>query len=539
MGCKILTNNFGGGALTRAALADSTPPEWYNNIEPTTEAWEEQVRKVRAEFGENPAHKLSSKWLQALWPAFTKEEFGTPAKSAALRRLQRVYAEGGVVITTGQQPGLFGGPMYTWSKALTALALADRIEEQTGVPVAPVFWAATDDSDLVEASSTVVVHGSVIRRLSLPEIEEYLELGQSMSSIPLPDLQDELRQLEWAAGSAINRDPLVVARESYTTSETVGSAYVRLLRKSFEDIGISVLDSSHPSVREAGEETIRLALRNAEKINKSLLERSESIEGAGFKVQVRPVSSLSLVFSSASGGRKRIPVKGSAEAARTENATDMSPNVLLRPVVESRILPTVAYVGGPAEYAYFAQVSAVAEALEVRCPVIVPRWSGTVIEPEVQRLLDEYSLTVEDFRDPHAVEGKIAREDIPQEVRTALSTLSSSLDNAIAGIASVRPKDSPQYRSAKSFHIHVSQRISRLERRFAAEVKREGSVRLKEIATIRAALFPEGVPQERIRNILPLFARYGLGIRDAMLESARDHVLRLVSEESVSAVIDE
>src|SRR5690606_26254070 len=168
----------------------------------------------------------------------------------------------GAVVTTGQQPGLCGGPIYTWSKALSALALADALEAATGVPVAPVFWAATDDADLAEASTTWV---------SLPGGAEELRMtggadeadGLPMADVPLPDLSAQLATLRRASGSIANAPPLELAERAYRPGNSVGDAYVELLRGLLQPLGIAVLGASHPAVRAAGRPLLVDALRRA------------------------------------------------------------------------------------------------------------------------------------------------------------------------------------------------------------------------------------------------------------------------------------
>ncbi|MEP7345853.1 MAG: bacillithiol biosynthesis BshC, partial [Gemmatimonadaceae bacterium] len=136
---RIVSESLGGGPLARAGMNGTAPSGWYLQAPRSVEEWRARVQAVQA--------SVPSGWLDALHPAL--EPSGVAAE-----RLTRVSREGGVVVTSGQQPGLFGGPIYTWSKALTIRALADQIENDTGIPVAPIFWAATDDSDFAEASWT-------------------------------------------------------------------------------------------------------------------------------------------------------------------------------------------------------------------------------------------------------------------------------------------------------------------------------------------------------------------------------------------------
>jgi len=508
---EVVTRDFGGGALTRAALEGTVPDGWYLPPLRSSDAWRDAAATVQREFA-------GRQWFAALRDALQ-------AHGHAAERLQRVVEQGGVVVTTGQQPGLFGGPLYTWSKAFSAIALADTIERETGVPAAPVFWAATDDADFAEASYTVVAHGAEARILRMPEPER---TGASMAFTPLGDVSELYAQLAAAAGSAMDTTPLLTARAAYVPEQTVGGAYVTLLRTLLEPLGMAVLDASHPSVRSASEEIVRSALRHATDIRQALAERSSAIEKAGYKVQVQPVPNLSLVFATAEGKRARVALKQATAVLESASAEEIAPNVLLRPVVERQILPTVAYVAGPAEYAYFAQVSAVADALGMSRPRVVPRWSAMIIEPHVREILDAIGARPEDFRDPHAVEGRIAREELPASIREGVSGLRAALRLHADQLRATDGTGASPGKVVDGFASQVEYRIDRLERRFAAAVKRAGTDRLHDVAVARASLFPNGVSQERALNMLPFLARYGTAVGDAMLSAAATHAESLV-----------
>lgn len=507
----VVTRDFGGGALTRAALAREVPDGWYAEVPSSPIGWRAAAHDV--------AHDFAGRdWLGALREAFA-------AQGPAAERLARVARDGGVVVTTGQQPGLFGGPVYTWSKAFSALALADEIERTTGVPAAPVFWAATDDADFAEASYTVVAHNGDTQVLRLPEREP----GVSMAEMPLGDVSEQFQMLASASGSAIDPAPLEVTKAAYASGQTVGGAYLTLLRTLLEPLGIAVLDAAHPAVRAASAHVVRDALRRATPVRDALGERSKVIADAGYKVQVQPVPNLSLVFLRGADGRARVPVKSAPAVAEEARDADLGPNVLLRPVVERQILPTVTYVAGPAEYAYFAQVAAIADTLGLARPRVVPRWSALIVEPHVRDILDALGATVDDFRDPHAIEGRVAREALPDGVRDALAGLRSAVHDHVAALRQADDGTLALQKAVSGFESQVEYRVARLERRYAAAVKRSGNARLRDVAVARASLFPQGTPQERSLNIVPFLARYGNVVRDAMIDGARDHARTLVA----------
>jgi uncharacterized protein YllA (UPF0747 family) len=413
--------------------------------------------------------------------------------------------------------------VYTLSKALSALALADELEHLTGIPVAPVFWAATDDADFKEASSTAI---AVVGGAQVLRIDHTAPLGRSMADMPLGDASAELEALARSAGSTIDPVPLELLQKFYTPEATVGSAYVGFLRALFEPLGIAVLDASHPATRAAARPVLAAALEKAKTISQALAERNREIEAAGFKPQVQDVPGLSLVFSAKGGERKRVPISAAKKAAAT---TDLGPNVLLRPVVERAILPTAAYVGGPAEIAYFAQVTPIAEVLGVPCPAIVPRWSCTIVEPHVERILEKLYLLPEDLRDPHEVERRVARARLPKPVMAELNATRAVLNERLDALTeAVGREHAPIPPSVTGgLRANLMRRLDRFERRLIAAAKRQHAEVMQEIATARGSLFPFGTPQERILNFVPFLARYGPMLQTEMLSEARRHASAL------------
>jgi len=337
----------------------------------------------------------------------------------------------------------------------------------------------------------------------------------------------QLEALTRAAGSTIDRTPIELLERFYASGQTIGSAYVSFLRALFAPLGIAVIDASHPATRAAAKPVLSAALERAGDIAARVSERNREIEEAGFTPQVQEVPGLSLVFNSASSGRKRIPIKAASKQAASE---EMGPNVLLRPVVERAILPTATYIGGPAEIAYFAQVSPIAETLGVPRPTIVPRWSCTIIEPHVEKILEKLYLLPEDFRDPHEVEARVARAHLPKRVIDELNAtralLDKQLDELSDAVAEERAPVSPAVTGG--LRANLMRRLDRFERRLIAAAKKQHADIMQEIATARGSIYPLGKPQERALNFVPLLARYGADLRDEMLGEAREHAKRLV-----------
>jgi bacillithiol biosynthesis cysteine-adding enzyme BshC len=504
-----VSHPLSGRSLTTLAVSGDAPESWYKPRPHGASEWNERGAAVAASVGGG--------WLARISAALN-------ASGNAARRLESA-ARGGFVVTTGQQPGLFGGPLYTWWKAIGAVALADALQELTGRPVAPVFWAATDDSDLVEAATTYILTADGPLPVS---IRAHAADGSPMSEVPLGDVTSQLSALRQAAGSAANERLLERVERAYSEGATVGSAYVELLRDTLAEAGVSVLDASHPTIGAAAHPLLVSALERGSEIEASLVTRDAEIAAAGHRPQVQTVKGRTLVFRSVSGRRDRVRIARANQTAAATNAGELSPNVVLRPIVERAILPTVAYLGGPAEVAYFAQVSAVASALGVEPPLVLPRWSATIIEPRIERILHRYRLGVRDFSDPHAVETKIARESLPPAVRASLDSLRAEVSARLASLSAVEGAELIPKPAIEGAARNAAHRLARLERRFIAAIKRQGSEALRDIATARASLFPLGQPQERVLNGVPFLARYGDELWDAALSEASQHAASLI-----------
>jgi bacillithiol biosynthesis cysteine-adding enzyme BshC len=509
---KAISRDIGGSALARSALAGELPA-WYGAKLRGATDWKSAASEVADEFG-------GRQWLIDLLPALEPS-------GEAESRLRASAAPGGLVVTGGQQPGLFGGPLYVLHKALTVLEFANALSTITGRPVAPIFWAATDDADFIEASHVSVVRQGKLDRLAVAESSPS---GRAMAETPLGDVSAQLARLEEACDSAPDERAMAAVRASYHDGVTVGDAYLALLRSLLEPLGIAVLDASHRAVRVAGHASIANALGKSEEIADALKARSRAITDAGYHAQVADVPNLSLVFETMDGGtRRRVPIRAAREISNNTPAGRLGPNVLLRPIMERQILPTVTYVGGAGEVAYFAQVSAVAEAMGVASPRISPRWGGTLIEPSVDNILARLGATIADFADPHAIEGRIAREGVSANVREAID----GLRGAVAASAKVLRGDpqtsDPLARSIGTMQAGVEHRLQRLERRYAAAVKQAGSESLRDVAAARASLYPDRAPQERVLSFIPFLARQGSAVIDAIRERAREHVSDVIS----------
>jgi uncharacterized protein YllA (UPF0747 family) len=502
---RVLTEPLGGSKLSLAMQRGEV--RGLGKPWPTSpDEWRSAGKAVRGRF-------KGDAWWKELAPAF--------GDTAVLPSLTRA-AKDGLVVTTGQQAGLFGGHMLTLVKALSARALANALERSIGVPCATVFWAATDDADFVEAASVMIPGTGEAKTLTLKQAPPP---GTPMAGAALTGIQPLLESMAASCGSSGAATMSLLGR-AYRDGRTVGDAYVDFLRDLLAPFGIAVLDASHPSVRQVSRSVLRQALLDAAMIEERSEAWNESLRKAGLAPQVESVRGLSLVFANENGIKRRIPIADAVRLAATD--TELSPTVLLRPVVEAAILPTIAYTGGPGELAYFAQIPPIADALQAARPTAVPRWSTTIVEEGIDRILDRYAVTVSDFADYDGLLTRLVRDRMPPELAMPLAELRDDIARVANALLDGAKRNAIDPKIIEGLRAQLALRAGRGERRIIAALKRREADLRRDLGTARASLYPAGIRQERALSFVPFIARYDGALIERMLAEATIHADRIV-----------
>ncbi|CAN5849109.1 bacillithiol biosynthesis cysteine-adding enzyme BshC [soil metagenome] len=454
-------------------------------------------------------------------------------------RLGRILAGDGFFITSGQQPALFGGPLYTLYKALATMRLAETLEPLLGRPVLGLFWIGADDHDWDEANHASVLDADAyVRRLVV---------RQDAGAPPLP-----LSHREWGAdvsrvvaefealleGAPFSAEVVEHVRRAYTPNATVAGSFTDTLRFLLRDRRIALIDSAHPALRRAAAPVLRREIEGSAEHAELLTRQTEKLVAGGYPAQVAVSDDASNVMFLDEGGRDRLvrdargwhtrrEKRALAEAdllARLDAEPErFSPNVLLRPVVESSVLPTIAYVAGPGELRYFAQIGPLFEAHGVMPPVVVPRPSVTIVDARSRRLLGRLRLEPSDFRAPwHELVSTVIRRELPGKATDALRRIREGLHADYAALMDAVEAVDPTLRGPLAGSRNRSlMRANDAEKRIIRHLKRRNEVLLEQLRKSASSLQPVGKPQERVFGALPLVARYGRAVV-GVIESAID-----------------
>ena len=467
------------------------------------------------------------------------------ASAQTFANLGRLRA-GAVAVVTGQQVGLFGGPMFAIYKALTAVKLAEEATA-AGVDAVPVFWLATYDHDLAE-----------VNHVSMPGPDGTLRTlatsSHGVAGAPVSDVrlgEEILPVVEEAAALLGDVEAAKWLRESYRPGETLGSAFARLYARLFGKWGVILLDAADAELHRVAAPIYRAAIERAEELGNALLDRGQALEKAGYEQQVKVTASSVLLFAmhagartpihrrEAANGAEEFVIGGEAGAEKLSSAEllnqiaaapeNFSPNVLLRPVVQDYLLPTLVYTGGAAEAAYFAQVGAVYEKILGRVTPILPRFSATLVDPKMQRKLEHYGITVQDaFQGLEALQKKLASHTLPESLQAAFDRANKSVEESFANLQEALAKLDPTLVEASQTGVSkVRYQLDRLRERATAAELRRSEVVSRHAEFLSQALYPGNALQERGVAGIYFVARHGTellqGIHDIMRTDCHDH----------------
>jgi bacillithiol biosynthesis cysteine-adding enzyme BshC len=469
------------------------------------------------------------------------ESFGNHA--AALAHIDVIERDDAVVVATGQQVGLFGGPLYTVYKAFAAIRLAAELRA-SGIPAAPVFWMDTEDHDLAEVS-----RHSRIRPDGAPEPADARPIlfpdahdggARPVGDVRFPDaiqrvVAELFTTLPAARTAAETRDRVEAA---YRAGATFTGAFARLLAGLLGPAGLVLFDPHDAETKPLLAPVFRTAIERADEVYASLAARREALTAAGFHAQVHVPEGSTVLFLSADGERRALTrdeggfsLKGSPRRWSTAELVALagsaperfSPNVLLRPIVQDSLFPTAAYVAGPAEVAYFAQVHALYPIFGRPMPVIWPRASFTLIDADAWAEMESSGLEFEDCLagKHHLVERLIAaggRSSATAGVKELGTFIESELDELRPAMVAAEASLGAALDTARRKMLH---QVGALETKLVHLETRQDRTVVDHAESLLNRCYPNKGLQERQLGIVPVLALRGPEVLERVARAVR------------------
>lgn len=456
------------------------------------------------------------------------------ATDATLKGIARLRDPRAVTVVAGQQVGIFGGPLYTLYKALTAVAVARQVESQWQVPCLPLFWMDAEDTDFAE-----------IDHLSMPDRQDRVNLVRYTppegygSDLPATHrlsstIGEVFAALEQAVGPAHAQESVLkLLRECYSPGEILVHAFGRLLSTLLSDQGLILVDPSDARLKGLARPLFARETDTAPASARLVQTASEKLRGLGYRPQVRMRGDGPNLFS-LDGGRHPIKERDHgllmAGSKRWKNRIELthyveekpeyfSPNVVLRPVMESFLFPVLAHIGGPHEIAYYAQLRGVFDHFDLPMPFVLPRATLTLVEGRIERLLKKHHLTLPGLQgDPERVVSRVLRDSLPKtfvvKQQRILQSILKNFQELGAMVSALDPTLTPRVGGAEGL---VKKQMEAVERDLLRSYKRRNQEIQIQVLRVLTHLLPGGELQERAYGFMPYLCRHGLSLIDLIM----------------------
>ncbi len=461
-----------------------------------------------------------------------QRERGAPG--AAVDAAARLDDRRAAAVVTGQQAGLFGGPLYTLLKAISAIRLARRAERVFGVPGVAVFWVDAEDHDLDEIRTCGVLDAD--QTLATVALETGAPAGTPASAVRLGN---EIEPALDALAAALPETDFTAGlmgglRRAYASGRGLVEAFATWIEQLLGPHGLVVFDAADPAAKPLAADLFARELASAGASTSLARSVGDRLRDAGFHAQVEPPENGVALFLQ-NGGRRALRIDGDGLRAGDDaldrtawldrlraDAARFSPNVLLRPIVQDRLFPTVCYVAGPNELAYLAQLKPVYGHFGVPMPLVASRLSATLVDPAVMKFLRRTGLPLGTLqpRDEAAL-NRLLGEQLPASVEQALEGAAEATRNRMAAVAAAVAEVDPTLAgAADSTRGRMERDLGNLKGKVVQAAKRRHQTLRRQFTRAQSQIFPQGSAQERTVAGICFLNRYGPPLVDRLLSDA-------------------
>jgi bacillithiol biosynthesis cysteine-adding enzyme BshC len=475
------------------------------------EAWRSTIARVRQKERDR----------NAITDVLAAQQRRRGAPAEALAAAQRLRDPDSVAVVTGQQAGLFGGPLFTLLKALTAIKLAESVARDHGVPAVAVFWIDAEDHDWDEVKSAGVLDAS--------EDLKTIDIGNPPGAGEQPVARVALDQGATAAVEALaaalppsefTAHLVDGLRAAYAPGTGMAEAFGRWLESMLGRHGLVVFDSADPAAKPLAAPVFVRELDHIGESARLAADAGARLEALGYHAQVTPQPDQASLFH-LNGGRQSIGTGQKDLAARAKShPQEFSPNVLLRPVVQDTLFPTVCYVAGPNELAYLGQLRGIYDAFGVPMPLMAPRASATILDSNAMRFLARSEMPFEALSaQDEAALNRLLEAQLPASVEQAVENADQALQERMALLAAaVTQIDATLEGATRSALSRMQDDLKKLHGKIIQAAKRKDETLRRQFTHARALAFPGGHPQERTLGVVSFLNKYGPGFVDRLSE---------------------
>ena len=457
------------------------------------------------------------------------------AGEETFRNLEKLKSSRAVAVVTGQQTGFLGGPAFTMYKALTAIRLAQILNQEDYLAV-PVFWLASDDSDFQEVHATSFFgEDDELFAVRYQDVEN--DRLRMVGTVSLGNVEECLNYLQSRGPKGeFKKEILDMLRETYHPTKNFSEGLGSWLSRLFEPYGLVLFDALTPGYKRNLKSLFQVAISQRSEIVQALNQRADLLREKGFSPQVKVSDSESLIFWTEGERRYKLEYRGkSGYEKKTDLSAKLSgeellealdhehlaPNVLLRPILQDHLFPTVAYVGGPSEVAYFAQIGAISQFWNQKMTVF-PRVGVTVVDRKSQRLLKKYGIMASDLLQltSEEVSHKVLQGSDSGNILERLEGVRSDMKAQLTSLQDVLQRADPTVAEMLvGTEKKIVYQIDKLEKRFVANHMARAENLGQHLDYLYCRLYPKGKLQERVVNFNQFLSEEGTPLVERLMEA--------------------
>ncbi len=441
------------------------------------------------------------------------------------------------VVFTGQQVGILGGPLFTIYKAISDIKLAAWLSEKLKTKVIPLFWLASDDHDFLEVNHIYLLNpqSQVIKIEYKPNTDWN---GKPMAKVVLDDsINDFLKTIDAnLAETKYKKEILGKLTQFYAPNQSLAMAFAKWLTFLLGKYGLVLVNPADNDLKKLAAPIFEKEIEQNGQLENILRETNKKLEQNNYHQQIKKKEGYLNIFvdngqrSTIRKERDFLVVEATQEKYTLEQIRGLlnqkpnlfSPNVVLRPAVQSYLFPTLAYIGGPSEVAYFAQLKEMHQALEVNMPVVYPRAALTLLERKTLEILGKYDLNIKEIfsQDIESVINQVMEKSLPpdweENFTKTQAEIKQKFEKLEQEVTQLEPTLKETFATSKG---KIDFELNKLKEKYFQAYKRKNKTIREQLYKVKNHLYPENDLQERKFNIVYYLNKYGLGLIDFLYQN--------------------
>ncbi len=528
---KIINYNFTKSNALDYINKDQKIMQFYPSHFKDRSSWQNIMDKLK-----NNTHDY-----ECLVDILKRQNIDFSADKKVIDTIEQLSEKNTYAIVTGQQVGIFTGPLYTIYKAATAIKLSIHLSQKFGAKFIPIFWMESNDHDIKEVNHLYITD-SESNLVKLEYTPSGYKPGSQMKNVVIEEdfldfVHDFNRHFH---DTEFKTEIFEIIRESYQPSQNLCHAFARMMCRLFSKYGLVILDPSDTDIKKLMIPIFKQEIEHPLRSTKSINALGEKLRSCGYDSQIEKSEDSINLFIEENGIRRKLfysngyfKIEGNEKDFTRDQLLEIlnispqrfSPNVALRPIAQDYILPTVVYIAGPGEISYFAQLGELYQYNNVDMPIIYPRESLIIIENKIQKIIDAYNLDISDLAlNYEELFSKISRQKVSKDIENIIEYSRYGVEEIFDKLIKELSNFDPDLKNiSESVKKKIEHQLSILrEKAYQVKIRRDEVTR-NQIKRACVNIFPDSKPQERVFNIVQYLVLYGLQIIESIMSAIKIH----------------